>query len=202
MRAQENERNAASMATSCTNPAYRRQEQIAYINRRRSTRQTNPPEIRAQENERNAASMATSCTNPAYRRQERIADTNQRRLAREQLFFYDMATKIDTSSRTYLYNQPCGLWNEECRHGCGYIHLLSSSSSTKNKSCANGALSSFSCTFDEGLMMRFALGEMPLFMRMVTTTCKFCQDCTKYDNLLAMTATKVCNCCDNPGFTN
>jgi hypothetical protein len=50
--------------------------------------------------------------------------------------------------------------------------------------------------------MRFALDEMPLFMRIVTTTCKFCQDCTKYNNLLAMAATKVCNYCDNPGFTN
>ncbi len=51
---QENKRNAASMATSCTNPAYR-----------------------TQENERNAASMATSCSNPAYRRQEQIADTEK-----------------------------------------------------------------------------------------------------------------------------
>jgi hypothetical protein len=96
------------MATSRTNPAYRRQKQIADTNHRRSTRQTNPREIRAQENERNAASMATrhtdpsyrtqenernaqdmatSCTNPAYRRQEQIADTNRRRLAREQPFF-------------------------------------------------------------------------------------------------------------------
>jgi hypothetical protein len=72
----------------------------------------------------------TRQTNPAYRRQEQIAGTNQRRLASEQLF-YDMATKFNTLSCTYLYNQPCGLWNEECCHGCGYIHLLSSSSSTK-----------------------------------------------------------------------
>jgi hypothetical protein len=120
---QENERNAQAMATSCTNPAYRRQEQIADSNCGISTRQTNLPEIRAQENERNAASMvtrhtdpsyrmqeneknaqamATSCTNPAYRRQEQIADTNQRKLAREQPFFYDMATKFNTSSRTSL----------------------------------------------------------------------------------------------------
>jgi hypothetical protein len=67
------------MVTSCTNPAYRRQEQIADTNRRRLARQTNPPEIRAQENERNAQAMATSCTNPAYRRQEQIANTNRRR---------------------------------------------------------------------------------------------------------------------------
>ncbi len=79
---------------------------------------------------------------------------------------------------------------------------MSSSSSTKKKCCANGALSSVSCNFDEGLMIRFALNEMALFMRMVTTTCKFCQVCTKYNNLLAMAATKVCNYCDDPGFTN
>jgi hypothetical protein len=102
IRAQQNEMNAASMATSHTNPANRRQEQIADTNHRRSTRQSNPPEIRAQENERNAASMATSRTNPAYRQQEQIADTNKRRLAREQPFSYDMATKFDTLSRTCL----------------------------------------------------------------------------------------------------
>jgi hypothetical protein len=50
--------------------------------------------------------------------------------------------------------------------------------------------------------MGFALDEMPLFMRMITRTCKFCQDCTKYNKLLAMAATKVCNYCDHPGFTN
>ncbi len=121
--------------------------------------------------------MATSCSNPAYRRQEQIRDTNQRRLAIEQPFFYDMATKFNTSSCTYLYNWPCGLWNEVCHHGCGFIHLPSSLNSTKMKCCANGALSSVSCNFDEALMMRFSLDEMPLFMRMVTTTYKFCLYC-------------------------
>jgi hypothetical protein len=58
------------------------------------------------------------------------------------------------------------------------------------------AMSSVSCNFDEGLMMRFDLDEMPLFMRM------FCQDCTKYHNLLAMAATKKCNYCDAHAFTN
>ena len=48
IRAQENERNAASMVPSRTNPAYRRQEQIADTNCKRLTRQTNPPDIRAQ----------------------------------------------------------------------------------------------------------------------------------------------------------
>ncbi len=70
------------MMTSCTTLAYRRQEQITDTNRRRMTRQTNPPEIRAHESQRNAASMATSRTNPAYRWQEQIADTNHRRMTR------------------------------------------------------------------------------------------------------------------------
>ncbi len=72
----------------------------------------------------------------------------------------------------------------------------------QKKCCATVSLSSVSCNCDEGLMMRFALDEMPLFMRMVRTTCNFYQDCTNYKNLLAMAATKVCNYCDDPGFTN
>jgi hypothetical protein len=44
----ENERKAQAMVTSCTYPAYRRQEQIVETNCRRLTRQTNPPEIRVQ----------------------------------------------------------------------------------------------------------------------------------------------------------
>ena len=125
--------------TRQTDPSYRISEQNADTNQRRLTRQTNPPVIWAQENERNAQAMATRCTDlayripeqvadtnqrrlahtdPAYRIPEQIADTNQRRLAREQPFFYDMATKFNTSSCTYLYKQPCGLWNEECCHGC------------------------------------------------------------------------------------
>ncbi len=59
-------------------------------------------------------------------------------------------------------------------------------SSTKKKCCANGALPSVSDNFDEELMMRFALDEMPLYMRFVTTEHKFCQNCTKYNNLFAM----------------
>jgi hypothetical protein len=113
-----------------------------------------------------------------------------------------MTSKFDTSSCTYLYIQPCGLWNEECHHGCGYIHLSSSTSSTKKKCCANGALSSVSHNFDEELKMRFGMDEMPLFMRLATTRCKFCQDCTIYNNLFALAATKVCNYHDNSGFTN
>jgi hypothetical protein len=50
--------------------------------------------------------------------------------------------------------------------------------------------------------MRFGMDEMLLFMRLATTRRRFCQDCTKYNTLFAMAATKVCNYCDNSGFTN
>jgi hypothetical protein len=101
-----------------------------------------------------------------------------------------------------LYNQPCRLWNEGCHHGCEYIHLSSSTRSTKKKCCTNGALFSVSQNLDEELKMRFGMDEMPLFMRLATMRCKFCPDCTKYNNLFAMAPTKVCNYCDNSGFTN
>ncbi len=46
------------------------------------------------------------------------------------------------------------------------------------------------------------MDEIPLFMRLATTRRKFCQDCTKYNNLFGMAAKKVCNYCDDSGFTN
>jgi hypothetical protein len=81
-RTQENERSAEALATRGTNPAERRQEHFLEPNQRRSTRHTNP----------------------ASRRQEQISYTAQRRLAREQQpLWYDMATKFNSSSGTYLY---------------------------------------------------------------------------------------------------
>ena len=62
-------------------------------------------------------------------------------------------------------------------------------------------MSSVSHNFDEELKMRFGMDEM-VFMRLATTRRKFCQDCTKYNNLFAMAATKVCSYCVNSGFTN
>jgi hypothetical protein len=59
-RIEENERNAASMATRRTDTSFR-----------------------IEENERNAASMATRCTDPSYRISEQNADTNRRRLTRQ-----------------------------------------------------------------------------------------------------------------------
>ncbi len=92
---------------SHTNPAYRRLEQITDTNRRRSTRQTNPPEIREQENERNAQAMATSHTNPAYRRKEQITDTNRRRSTRQTNPAYKRQEQIaETNQRRSAREQP------------------------------------------------------------------------------------------------
>jgi hypothetical protein len=83
-RIEENERNAASMATRRTDPSYRISEQNADTYWRRLTRQTNPNQAyRIEENKRNAAYMATRRTDPSYRILEQNADTNQRRLTRQ-----------------------------------------------------------------------------------------------------------------------
>ncbi len=94
----------------------------------------------------------------------------------------------------YLFHQPCGLWNEPCVHGCGYIHLPNSTPGTRNKCCVNGCLSSVSDNFDEELMMRYVLDELPSFVRKVISSGnKFLQKSSTYNNLVAMAAT-VCVC--------
>ena len=50
--------------------------------------------------------------------------------------------------------------------------------------------------------MKVGLDELPYFLKRVLSDCSFRQDCTKYNNLFAMAATKVCNYCDDPGYTN
>jgi hypothetical protein len=194
-RAQENERNAEAMATSRTVPEYRVQEQSMDTNRRRLARTV--PEYRVQEQSVNTNRRRLARDDPDYRTRERTAKNNRRRL-----YHHEMATTYDTSDGTYRFGQPCGVWNQECRHGCGYIHLSSSTSSTKKKCCANGVLSSVSENFNEELMMKVGLDELPYFLKRVLSDCSFRQDCTKYNNFFAMAATKVCNYCDDPGYTN
>ena len=204
------------MATRCTNEVNRAQENERST-QAMATRRTDEV-YRAQENERSAQAMATRCTVPKYRVREQSADTNRRRLARHdpdyrthertaqnnrrRLYHHEMATTYDASDGTYRFGQPCGVWNQECRHGCGYIHLSSSTSSTKKKCCANGVLSSVSENFNEELMMKVGLDELPFFLKRVLSDGSFRQDCAKYNNLFAMAATKVCNYCDDPGYTN
>ncbi len=69
-----------------------------------------------------------------------------------------------------LFHQPCGLWNEPCVYGCGYIHLSNSTPGTRKKCCINGRLSSASANFEEDLMMGYVLDELPLFVRKVISS--------------------------------
>ncbi len=71
----------------------------------------------------------------------------------------------------YICHQPCSLWNAPCVHGCGYIHLLSSTPGSRKKCCVNGCLSSVSDNFDEELMMDNDLDKLPQFLRQVITLC-------------------------------
>jgi hypothetical protein len=94
----------------------------------------------------------------------------------------------------YFFHQPCGLWNEPCNHGCGYLHLSSSSAGTRKKCCANGHLSYASENFDEELMMDPELDQLPDFLRQIlSSNCSFSQKSSIYNNLVAMAATNVCN---------
>jgi hypothetical protein len=131
------------------------------------------------------------CKNEAL--QGRAADSNR---------IYDMATKFNISTGNFIFHQPCGLWNVDYCHGCGYIHPSSSTRETRKKCCADGLLSSVSPNFGKGLMMSITLNELPVFIRRVIYCDQFSKSCTTYNNLLVMAATKVCNYCDTPGLTN
>ena len=113
---------------------------------------------------------------------------------------FDMACKYVDGS--YLFHQPCGLWNEACVHGCGYLHLSSSSAGTRKKCCANGRLSSASDNFDEDLTVEYELDPLPKFLSQLISSNKgFSQKSSVYNNLVAMAATIVCNYTNSHGFT-
>jgi len=102
----------------------------------------------------------------------------------------------------YLFHQPCGLWNEPCVHGCGYIHLSTSTPGTRKKCCVNGRLSSASDNFDEELMMGYVLDKLPPFVRKaISSSNQFSQRSSTYNNLVAMAATVVCNYSETAGFS-
>jgi hypothetical protein len=102
----------------------------------------------------------------------------------------------------YLFHQPCGLWNESCVHGCGYIHLSTSIPGTRKKCCVNGRLSSASDNFDEELMMGYVLDKLPPFARKtISSSNQFSQRSSTCNNLVAMAATVVCNYSETAGFS-
>ena len=134
-----------------------------------------------------AIQRSVSREEPGRREEEQVADTARRRIAREQprVREYEarqlrmtrankhvhMATKFVNGE--HVFHQHCGTWSEECVHGCGYIHLSSSTAGTRKKCCANGRLSSASDSdnFDEELMNEHELDPMPSFLARIISTC-------------------------------
>ncbi len=125
------------------------------------------PGVREQEQSANTVSRAIAREEPGVREHEteqraiarldpavRARESRQRAVARGKKH-YVMACKCKNGN--YLFHQPCGLWNEPCVHGCGYIHLSNSTPGTRKKCCVNGRLSSVSDNFEEGLMMGYVL---------------------------------------------
>ena len=103
-----------------------------------------------------------SCAGPGVREHEteqwavarldpavRARESRQRAVARGKKTYPMVCT---CKNGEYLFHQPCGLWNEPCVHGCGYIHLSNSTPGTRKKCCVNGQLSSASDNFEEGLI--------------------------------------------------
>jgi hypothetical protein len=113
----------------------------------------------------------------------------------------DMATKFVNGE--HVFHQHCGIWDKECVHGCGYIHLSSSTAETWKKCCANGCLSlaSDSDNFVEELMNEHELDPMPSFLRKIFSTCTdISRKLSIYNNLVAMAATAVCNYSETNGW--
>jgi hypothetical protein len=78
---------------------------------------------------------------------------------------YDMACTYENGE--FHFGQPCGSWSIPCVHGCGYIHLSSSTPGTRIKCCANDHMSINSDNCDSKLLANLELREFPLFMRQV-----------------------------------
>ncbi len=136
---------------------------------------------------RKSAQQAAAREEPAVQEHK----SRQRAAARLNKTF-EMACKYVNGQ--YKFHQPCGLWNAPCVHGCGYIHLSSSTPGSRMKCCANGCLSSASDNFDKELMMDHDLDELLQFLRQVITSSPiFLKKSSTYNNLVAMAATMVCN---------
>jgi hypothetical protein len=173
---------------------YRAQEQSANTISHSIARQDT--EYRAQEQSANTASHLIARQDPEYRTQEK-----ERLTVAPNSRHYDMACRYVLDTGQYMFHQPCGYWNKPCKHGCGYMHLSSSSTGTTNKCCAKGHLyyNSTNCELD--LLIKHDLREQSSFMIQVITTPDFSLNSSMYNNLLAMGGTKVCNCNETPDWT-
>jgi len=194
------EHEALQRATAREEPGRRDEE-----NEQRRTRREQPGVL-----EDEAIQRSTAREEPGRREEEQEADTAQRCIAREQPGVREhearqlrmarankhvhMATKFVNGE--HVFHQHFGTCSEECVHGCGYIHLSSSTAGTRKKCCANGRLSlaSDSDNFDEELMNEHELDPMPSFlMRIISTCTDISRKLSIYNILVAMAGTAVCN---------
>jgi hypothetical protein len=138
----------------------REQEQPANTRQRAATREELGVREQRQEQEQpvDTVRQAVARLDPEVR----ALESRLRAVARGKMIHQMACTFVNGE---YLFHQPCGLWNEPCVHGCGYIHLSTSTPGTRKKCCVNGCLSSASDNFDEELMMGYVLDKLPPFVR-------------------------------------
>jgi hypothetical protein len=118
------ERKSAQQAGQCV-AAEKREEE----NDQQSARRKTPVVV-----ERKSAKQAAAREEPAVQERE-----SRQHVAARLSKTFKMACKYVNGQ--YIFHQPCGLWNAPCVHGCGYIHLLSSTPGSRKKCCANSHLS-------------------------------------------------------------
>jgi len=156
------------------------------------------PEVRQVEQQHNTAARAIARTDPEVRRreQQQTQEINHKK-------FFPLSLSHDEVTGQYKFDQPCGLWNKPCAHGCGYIHFSAATTGTLARCCAGGLLSSNSTNADMDLLVNYELDEMPEYLlQCINSSSTFPQDSSTYNNILAMAATKVCNYSTNPGWTS
>ena len=177
---------------------------------KRKQRERRLPEELLEIQMNDTAARAIARADPDVRQAEQQRDTAARALAREQLSqewkqkkFFPLSLSVDEISGQYKFDQPCGLWNKPCAHGCGYIHFSAATTGTLARCCAGGLLSSNSINTDMDLLVNYELDKMPDYLlQCINSSSTFPQDSSTYNNILAMGATKVCNYSTSPGWTS
>ena len=142
-------------------------------------------EVRRREQQHNTAARAIIRADPEVRRREQ-----QVTQARNNKKFFPLSLSVDETTGECIFDQPCGLWNKPCIHGCGYFHFSAATPGTLDQCCAGGILSSNSINTDIDLLVNYELDEMPQYqMECLMSSTTFAQDSSTYYNVLAMAAT-------------
>ncbi len=65
----------------------------------------------------------------------------------------------------------------------------------------DGLLSSCDPNFNEDATVKHDMEQLPVFMRLPIHSPNFHEECTTFNNILPLAATKVCNYCNTPEFS-